>query len=75
MIKENDNKVKRKECYKTIVQPAMMGTKCWATTRNHTHKMSVTMMCILAKLKKERPREYLGIIPILGKIRDTSKLV
>ncbi|KAL5545260.1 hypothetical protein UlMin_009044 [Ulmus minor] len=36
------------KCYKTIVRPAMLyGSKCWATTGQHTHKMVVAEMHIL----------------------------
>ena len=49
------------KCYKTIVRPTMLyGTECWATNREHTHKMSVTEMRMLrwmcGKTRKDKIR-------------------
>ena len=68
------------KCYKTIVRPTMLhGTECWATNREHTHKMSVTEMRMLRwmcgktrkdKIRNERIRGFLGITPIDDKIKE-----
>ena len=66
--------------YKTAIRPALLyGAECWATKKQHVHKMSVTEMRMLRwmcgktrkdKVRNEHIRGLVGVAPIEDKIRE-----
>ena len=66
--------------YRTAVRPAMLyGAKCWATKKQHVHKMGVAEMRMLRwmcgqtrldKIRNEDIRKKIGVAPIEEKMRE-----
>jgi Reverse transcriptase (RNA-dependent DNA polymerase) len=66
--------------YRTAVRPAMLyGAECWATKKQHVHKMGVAEMRMLRwmcghtrldKIRNEDIRKKIGVAPIEEKMRE-----